>query len=72
MIWVIPGRSNIGLLQCNPSAPEHTVERFDLFVPDAMPDEQEQVYADNFLDVLNPKDISLVEIVQKGLHQMVL
>ena len=70
MIWVMPGRSNIGLLQCNPSAPGHTVERFDLFLPDATPNGQEQAYADYFRDVLNPEDISLVENVQRGLHQM--
>ncbi len=70
MIWVMPGRSNIGLLQCNPSAPEHTIERFGLFLPDATPNEQEQAYADYFRDVLNPEDISLVKNVLKGLHQM--
>ena len=70
MIWVMPGRSNIGLVQCNPSAPGHTVERFDLFLPDATPNGQEQAYADYFRDVLNPEDISLVENVQRGLHQM--
>jgi hypothetical protein len=70
MIWVMPGRSNIGLLQCNPASPEHTVERLDLFLPDATFNGQEQAYADYFRNVLNPKNISLDEDVQKSLHQM--
>ncbi len=70
MIWVMPGRGNLGLLQAMPTDTELTRERFDIFLLEPKPNEQEQQYIDYFRDVLNPEDIGLVQNVQKGLHQM--
>lgn len=57
----MPGPSNVGLLQCNPPAPQHTVKPVAFFLPEAMPDAQERTDADYFHNIRNPEGISLVK-----------
>ena len=63
-----PGCPNIGILHIMPAGPETTLEHFDFFFGEGVPEktiEDAIAYLDK---TLQPEDIGLVESVQRGLH----
>ena len=63
-----PGCPNIGILHIMPTGPETTLEHFDFFFGEGVPEktiEDAIAYLDQ---TLQPEDIGLVESVQRGLH----
>ncbi|MEZ5926427.1 MAG: ring-hydroxylating oxygenase subunit alpha [Hyphomicrobiaceae bacterium] len=63
-----PGCANTGILHIMPTGPETTLEHFDFFFAEDVPEATINEAIEYLDKVLNPEDIALVESVQRGLH----
>ncbi|MFO1171944.1 MAG: aromatic ring-hydroxylating dioxygenase subunit alpha [Hyphomicrobiaceae bacterium] len=63
-----PGCPNIGILHIMPTGPETTLEHFDFFFGEDVPEATIRDAIDYLDKTLQPEDIGLVESVQRGLH----
>jgi choline monooxygenase len=69
-IWVMPGESNISMLQMHPDGVDNCIETLDWHGLGEEPN-QSSTEAIKYLDeVLQPEDIALCESVQKGLNSL--
>ena len=63
-----PGSPSLAMFQIIPTGPETARERWDFYLLDKEPTEQERQFINYIKNVLIPEDINLCIEVQKGLH----
>ena len=63
-----PGSPSLAMFQVIPTGPETTLERWDFYLLNKEPNDQERRFIDYIKNVLVKEDVGLCEGVQKGLH----
>lgn len=63
-----PGSPSLAMFQVIPTGPETTRERWDFYLLNKEPNDQERRFIDYIKNVLVPEDVGLCVEVQKGLH----
>jgi carnitine monooxygenase subunit len=63
-----PGSPSLAVFQVIPTGPETTLERWDFYLANKVPNDQERRFIDYIKNVLITEDVGLCEQVQKGLH----
>ena len=63
-----PGWPNLALFQVIPISVERTLERWDFYLTNKVPNDQERRYIEYIKNTLVVEDVTLCEAVQQGLH----